>query len=401
MAKIMIPDAADWPLTADLVVIGGGILGCATAFYATQAGLDTVLLEKEDGLACLTTPESAEAVRAQFDDPDNVAMMKASLEAFENLSQVVGLPGYDIDFHQQGYLFMTTAADGPETLRARVQRQHSWGLTDVEYLDGDEVRRRFPYVAAEVTAATFRQRDGWLATHEATYGFAKGSTARILLQTEAVGFQMDGAAITAVQTDRGLVHTRAVVNAAGPYCCQVAGWAGVELPILLLRRQKAVVHSELIPQNAPMTIDLDTGAYWRPEAKGGLLGWAEAGEEQPAEPADHVPADWDFPAVVIEGCMRLAPFWEEVAERLTAESVHASAGQYSITPDHKPILGPVPGAAGLYLNVGYSGHGVMGAPEGSRRVVEMVLGNIAPEDNPFRLERLEGLEHGVGEQMVI
>ena len=401
MGKIVIPEASEFPITADLVVIGGGILGCATAFYASRAGLDTILLEKREGLACLTTSESAEAVRAQFDDPDNVVMMKASLEVFERFPEEIGIADYNIDFHQQGYLFMTTAEDGPETLRARVERQHGWGLPDVEYMDGDEVRRRFPYVSPEVTAATFRQKDGWLATHEATYGFAKGSTARIFLQTAAAGLQVDAQGIAAVETDRGIIHTRAVVDAAGPYCCQVAGWAGVELPIAILRRQKSVVHSALIPQYAPMSIDLDTGAYWRPEAKGGLLGWAEAVPEKPARPADHVPADWDFPAVVIEGCARLAPFWEEVIEHLTGEDVHASAGQYSITPDHKPVIGPVAGVPGLYLNVGYSGHGVMGAPEGSRRLVEMVLGRLPPEENPFRLERLAGMEHLEGEQMVI
>jgi sarcosine oxidase subunit beta len=401
MGKISIPGPSDLPGTADVVVIGGGIVGCATAFYASRAGLDTVLVEKRESLAALTTPASAECVRAQFGDAANLALMKASLEVFENLAEVIGIPGYEIDFHQQGYLFATSKEDGPRTLQELVGRQHGWGLVDVEYVDGEEVCRRFPFVAPVVTAATFRQRDGWLSTHEATYGFAKGSSARIFLQTEATGFLLDGQGVTGLETDRGPIRTRAVVDAAGPFAGRLARAAGVELPITLLRRQKAVVYSSLIPSEAPMVIDLDTGVYWRPEAQGALLGWAEVVEEKPAEPLEHVSADWDFPALVIEGAMRLCPFWEQVAERLKGEDVHASAGQYTITPDNKPILGPVAELPGLYLNVAYSGHGIMGAPEGSRLVVETILNNVSPQDNPFRLERLQEREGLSREDMVI
>ncbi len=401
MGKIVIPDRSEFPVTADLVIIGGGIIGCATAFYASQAGLDVLVVEKRESLAALTTPASAEAVRAQFDDPDNVAMMKASLETYERFADEIGLSGYEINFHQQGYLFMTSREDGPEMLRERVHRQKKWGLNDVEFLDGEEVCRRFSYVAPIVTAATFRQRDGWLSTHEATYGFAKGSTARFFLQTEGTGFLLDGQGVAGLETTRGPIHTRQVVIAAGPYSGRIAHWAGVDLPVVVLRRQKAVIHSSLVPEEAPMTIDLDTGAYWRPELKGGLLGWAEAVKEEPAEPMDHVPADWDFPAIALEGCARLSPFWEKVAETLTGEEVYSTAGQYTISPDHKPIIGPVAQVPGLYVSVGYSGHGIMAAPDAGRRLAAMLTGRLSPEENPFSLERLSGKETLLGEQLVI
>ncbi len=401
MGKITIPETAAFPAVADLVVIGGGIVGCATAFWATKVGLDTILVEKREALCTLTTPNSAEAVRAQFGDVDNVEMMMASLDMFEHFAEVIGIPDYDIAFHQQGYVFSTTKEDGPQVLQARVRQQNSWGLSDVEYLDGDEARRRFPYLAPEVTAATFRQRDGWLSTHEVTYGFAKGSTARIFLETEATNLTLDGQGIAGVQTRRGPIHTRAVVIAAGPYSGRVAEWAGVHLPIVIMRRQKAVIHSPLVPQDGAMTIDLDTGAYWHPEPGGALLGWAEAVEEKPAEPSDHVPADWDFPAISLEGCIRLAPFWERIGETLRGEDVHASAGQYTITPDSKPILGPLVEVPGLYFNGGFSGHGVMAAPDASRRVVDMIVGRQRPEDNPFCRERFEEGRTQQEEHMVI
>jgi len=387
MGRITIPESSDIPTTADLVVIGGGIVGCATAFWASRAGLNTVLVEKREALCTLTSANSAEGVRCQYDEPENIAMTRASLDVFEHFADVVGLPGYDIAFHQQGYLFVTSAEDGPAALQDRVARQRSYGLADVEYFDGDAARRRFPYLAPIVTAASFRQRDGWVSAHEVTYGFAKGSAARIFLRTEVTGFRMDGQGIAGVETSRGLISARAAVIAAGPFSDQVARLAGVELPVVIERRQKAVVHSALVPQDGAMTIDVDTGAYWHPEPGGAIFGWGEAVPEKPGEPVDHVPADWDYPAIAMEGCMRLNPFWEKIAEACKREDVHASAGQYTITPDAKPILGPLAEVPGLYYNGGYSGHGIHGSPEGGRIVVETVLGRLKPENNPFRRER--------------
>jgi sarcosine oxidase subunit beta len=121
MSKISVPGLADIPITTDLVIIGGG-----TAFWASRAGLDVVLLEKRDTLCALTTQASAEAVRCQFDEPENVEMMKASMDVFEHFAEIIGIPGYDIVFCQQGYLFITSTENGPQTLKDRVLRQHSW-----------------------------------------------------------------------------------------------------------------------------------------------------------------------------------------------------------------------------------------------------------------------------------
>lgn len=397
MGKIKIPEPADFPATADIVVIGGGIVGCATAFWASQSSLATVLLEKREALCILTTPASVEAVRCQFDERENIEMMKASLDIFEHFDEIIGIPGYNIDFHQQGYLFITSADNGPQTLQDRVRRQHSWGLPDVEYLDGEEARHRFPYLAPIVTAATFRRRDGWLSTQKVTYGFAKGSTARIFLKTEATGFILDKLGISGVQTNRGPIHTRVVVIAAGPFSGKLAELAGVKLPLTMKRRQKAIIRTPLVPQNAPMTIDLDTGAHWRPDPGGGILGWAEAVKEKPSEPLDFVPADMEYPILAIKGCSRLSQFWKNITETLKQGDV--VAGQYTITPDAKPILGPLIEVPGLFFNGGYSGHGIMGAPEGSRRVVEMIMGRLQAEDNPFRRERF--VEMGVKKERLM
>jgi sarcosine oxidase subunit beta len=198
---------AEAPRTADLVVVGGGIVGAATAFFASRAGLDVVVVEAREGLATLTTTRSLEAFRAQFEDPEDIAMMRESIDVFERFAEVVGIPGYEISLHQQGYLFVSQAEDGEARVRARVLKHRAGGLDDVELLSGDEARRRFPYLAPDVKAASFRAKDGWLASHEATYGFALGSSGLFLLETRVLGFEAREGRLLGVRTSRGTIAT--------------------------------------------------------------------------------------------------------------------------------------------------------------------------------------------------
>lgn len=327
--------------------------------------------------------------------------MLESISVFENLAEVIRVPEYEINMHQRGYLFLTDADKGPELLRERVQRQHESGLQDVEFLDGDEVRRRFPYVGPMVKAATFRARDGWLSAHELTHGFARGSSALFALRTAATHIRLDAQGVSAVVTTRGEIATRCAVIASGPFAGVVASWAGVDLRLTLLRRQKVVLGDvPLVPRSAPMTIDQDSGVHWRPEVGGAVLGWALP--EEPGEPLEEVPTDWTFPATVLEGAARLVPFWNQVAETLTRDRVFLSAGQYTCTPDNKPIVGPYAPVAGLYLNVAYAGEGIMASAGGARLLVDSIVDPGANAENPFRYERFaEGVARVSKEAMVI
>ncbi|MBI3764488.1 MAG: FAD-binding oxidoreductase, partial [Chloroflexi bacterium] len=350
MGTVFTPTEETFPHTADAVVIGGGIVGTATAFWLSRAGLDTVVIERRGGLSTLTTSKSAECFRAQFTEPAMVELARPSIEVFENFAEVVGLPGYSIDIHQQGYLFLTSQPRMLDELQAAVQAYHRLGVTDAEFLSGDEARARFPFLSPAVLAATIRQRDGWLSAHELTYGFAKGSHARFLLRTGVTGIQLKGGAIGGVETTRGVISTRIVVDAAGPFAAQVAKMAGVELPIQTVRRQKVVVTAKgHVAPEMPMTIDVDNGSYCRPEGGGALFGWVDP-DEPATGPLEDPALDWEFPAVCLDKIARLAPFWAEVAEKLRKADLDLSAGQYSYTPDDQPLLGPVPEVPGFHVN---------------------------------------------------
>jgi len=384
------------PRTADAVVVGGGIVGVATAFWLSRAGLDTILVEMRDGLSTLTTPNSIECFRAQFTEPAMAELALPSIAIFENLADVIGIPGYDISLRHQGYLFVT---DDPATvpdLKASVEQHRRLGVTDSEFLDHDELLRRFPYLSDRAVAATFRQNDGWLSTHEATQGLAKGSSARFLLSTRATGIGRDGQGVCGVETSRGPISTRTVVNAAGPFARVVCQMAGVDLPLEPVRRQKAFISPRpQIPQDAPLTIDVAQDVYWRPETGGAYIAWVDP-DEPPGEPREELPLDWDYPAIVLEKLIHLNPFWEDIAETLKSEEIHPSAGQYVYTPDDQPLIGPLPDVPGFYVNCGYWA-GVMLSAEAGRRIARLVTGEMKPEENALRPTRYaEGIVYEGG-----
>ena len=381
--------------SADCVIIGGGILGAATAFYASRAGLSTVVLEKRPALCTLTTPASTGAFRAQFDNPEEINLVGESIAAFERFDDHIGVKNYGIGIHQQGYLWLTTSRPGAERQKKIVELQKSWGLVDVEYMSGDEARRRWPYLAPEVVSARFRQRDGWLDVKKVTMGFAAAASAatsgaRFCVNTPATGFEISGGKLKAVNTPRGKIDCGAAVIAAGPFSGEAAKMAGLNLDFQLRIRQKLIMPEvPEVPQDAPMTIDEDTGAHWRPAGGGAYLLFTQ--HDSPAgPPLDDVPTSASFYFNLLQpdsatSVGRIAPFWRRVWQRNT-DLWFLMAGQYTYTPDHRPFLGPT-SIPGLFLNSGYSGHGIMGSAGGSRLVADSITGKLKPEQNPFRLDR--------------
>jgi sarcosine oxidase, subunit beta len=378
------------PRTAELVVIGGGIVGAATAFYASRAGIHSVLIETRPALCTLTTPVSTGAFRLQFSTEEELRLVEESVELFQNFAEVTGQREYDPSIRDQGYLWLTRSPERAARQRELVERQHGWGVTDIELLDGDEVRRRFPYVAEDVLQARFRAGDGFIDTRAVTMGLATASGTTVVTGCRAQGFDIAGGRLRAVRTSLGAIETERAVIACGPLSGGVAGWAEVDLPIETVRRHKLVMPDvPQVPAGAPMTIDEDSGAHWRPALRGAWLLFTDP-TTPPSEPTDAVPADPGFAFELLDpasptAVARTAPFWAEVWERNAAHWM-VQAGQYTMTPDHWPLIGET-GVGGLFINTGYSGHGIMLSPAGSRRLADLLAGTVAPADNIFRPDR--------------
>ena len=377
------------------MVIGGGIIGAATAFYLTRAGISVVLVEKRPALCTLTTPVATGAFRAQFDNPEEIGLVRESIGVFENFAEHVEIANYDIGIRQQGYLWLTTTREGMARQKEIVEAQRGWGLNDVELMSGDEARRRYPYLAPEVMQARFRQSDGWLDVKKLTMGFAtaaasekRKSGAIFCVDTPVTGFQLEGGRVKAVKTSRGTIDCGAAVIAAGPFSGTVAAMAGLDPKFDLRIRQRLVlVETPEVPQDAPMTIDEETGAHWRPTGRGASL--LVTDHNSPAGPAlEDVPTSSSAYFNLLRpesgtSVARISPFWRKVWERNT-DHWHVVAGQYTYTPDHRPYIGET-AVRGLFMNSGYSGHGIMGSAGGSRLLADVVMG--AAKSNPFSLER--------------
>jgi len=382
--------ASELPRTADVVVIGGGIVGAATAFFASRAGLRVVLLEKRPALCTLTTPASTGAFRLQFDNLEEVRLVREGIELWENFAERAELPGYDLGIKRQGYLFCATSEAGVQHQRHFVEALHGWGVSDLELLSGDEARYRFPYLSPEIVQARFRAGDGWLDPKRLTFGYARSSRATILLGTPATGFSLAGDRVVGVQTPSGAIACDSAVVATGPFAAPVAAMAGLRLDLRPTIRHKLVVPElPALPAHGPMTIHEETAAHWRP-GLAGCYGLFTDPRTPAGEPLENVPTSADFAFALLDpksptSLARLSPIWEAAWQDGRLYWL-LQAGQYTYTADHRPVLGPsdVPG---LVLNVGYSGHGIMASAGGSRLAVDAMLGRVSQEANPFRPQR--------------
>jgi sarcosine oxidase subunit beta len=378
------------PSSAEVVIVGGGIVGTATAFFAARAGLDVVLLEKRPALCTLTTPASTGAFRLQFDNPEETALVREGVAVFENFGEVTGLDEYDLDLRRQGYLFCASTEATAHRQREWVKAQRGWGVDDVELIDGDEARHRFSYLSDDVIQARYRARDGWLDVRRLTMGYAAASGAAVSLNSPAIGIRRSGERVIGVETPSGGIVCEHVVVAAGPFSGRLAALAGVSLDLRPTIRQKLVLPDvPEAPADAPMTIEEETAAHWRPGLRGAFALCTHA--DTPAgEPLDDVPTSADFALHLLDpasphSLARLSPFWAGVWERNTSYWL-LQAGQYDYTADHRPLLGPT-AVAGLHLNTGYSGHGIMASTGGSRLVVDLLVGRVDQSHNPFRYDR--------------
>jgi sarcosine oxidase subunit beta len=365
--------------------------------------LSVLVLERRPRLASLTTPVSTGAFRLQFDNREEIELVREGVELFTSFADQTGLGGWDLNLHQQGYLFASLTDATAERARRLVAEQFSWGLDDVEILTGDEARHRFPYLSPEVRHARFREADGWLDPVRLALGYAAAAStadrvpgaegsggAAFATGVEVLSFLREGEAVTGVRTSATDVSAPWVVVACGPFTAQVAALAELDLVIRPTRRQKLVMPDlPEIPADAPMTIEEETAAHWRPALRGCYALWTEAGTPA-SEPLEDVPtsSDWAFglldPASD-HGLARLVPFWRDVWAR-GSDPWYLQAGQYEYTPDRRPYLGPS-GINGLAINGGYSGHGIMASAGGSRVVVDVLTGRLEPSANPFAVDR--------------
>ncbi len=353
--------------TADVVIIGGGIVGSSIAYHLVAAGCKNVLvMERETAQGKGSTGKSMGGVRAQFSTPVNIQMSLYSIPFYANFEERLGYP---CDYRPQGYLFCATTDKHLAYLRANYEKQVAMGLKHVELVAGDEIRALFPLLRGDdIVGGSFCSTDGFVDPYSAMIGFmtwAADHGATLWKNATATAIARRGQTFE-VTTTRDTVSTPAVVNCAGPWAVEIAAMAGIDLPVEPLRRMLVPTEPfDQFPHTAPMIIDMSNGFHFRPESRGFLLAWNDP-EETPGYKTDFDPA---FIEKILTRAADRVPVFESVA----VNPKRAWAGLYEMTPDHHPILGESPDVPGFFFANGFSGHGVMHSPATGKILSDLIL----------------------------
>jgi sarcosine oxidase subunit beta len=354
--------------TAEVVVIGGGIVGSSVAYHLTEMGCrDVLVVEREAHQGKGSTGKSMGGVRAQFSTPVNILMSLYSINFFAEFDEVVGYPA---DYRAHGYLFVATSERHLDYLKTNRERQMNLGVKNVALVSRDEIVEMVPQLRTDdVLGGTYCPTDGFVDPHSVMMGFmrrARERGARLWLDTAVTGIEVERGQVVAVETSRGRVETRAVVNCAGPWAAGVARLAGAALPVEPLRRQLVPTEPfNQLPARFPMVIDMTTGFHFRREGAGILLAWND--------PEETVGFKTEFDPSFVEKILTRAASRVPVLAEAQVNAGRAWAGLYEMTPDHHSIIGESPDVRGLYFANGFSGHGVMHSPATGRITAEIIL----------------------------
>jgi sarcosine oxidase, subunit beta len=356
---------AELPGRANVVVIGGGVMGASTAYHLALNGeRDVVLLEKQPFFGQGATGKCAGGIRYQFSTAINVRLSQLSLPMLERFEEETGQA---IDLQWPGYLFLLTNETDVARFRHNVAMQRDLGV-NTEWFSPEEVRQRVPQLQAEdVLAATYHAGDGLADPNGVVAGYIRAGQregVRAFTDAPVTGIAVSGGRIGGVETPLGRIVCEVVVNATGPWADPVSRLAGVPLPVTPVRRQMLTTTPlpELAP-DFPFVIDFAQSLYFHREGEGLLTGMSNP--DEPPGFDESVDRDWEL--VHLERAIERLPLLERAGLR-----AHW-AGLYEVTPDAHPIIGAVPEVEGYYVITGYSGHGFMHGPGAGLLLAEIIL----------------------------
>jgi sarcosine oxidase subunit beta len=360
-----------------LCVVGAGAIGASVAHHLAASGRRNVLLlDRSGGPGEGSTGKATGGFRAQFSTAVNVRLSLLARAKLLRLHQETGVdPGYA----PAGYLWVARTAHELESLRRALDVQRQEGLAEAREVSPEEISRLQPWLHPEgILGGTFSPTDGFIRPRDILEGYLRGAArhgARIEWDSGVTGMDRDAKGrIVSVTTTRGTVPVEAVVNAAGAWAASVAAMAGVDLPVMPLRRQvAATAPCDLLPPMMPMTIDVGDGFHFRVRDGRILLLLPTPGA--PGQPYDtQVEPDW------IDRVATIAAARVPALRGVAIDRAACWAGLYEMSPDRHAIVGAAAECPNLVFVNGSSGHGVMHAPALGQIVAELMNGETPAVD---------------------
>ena len=366
---------------ADVVIIGGGIIGLSIAYHLALKKAGRIALLEKGQLGEGSTSRCVGGIRTQFSTEINIRFSLESLKTFEQFKEEFGV---NPEFKRVGYLFLATTDREMKIFKENVRVQKKFNIP-VERLGPDEIRTRWPYLRMDdILGGTFCSWDGYAGPSEVLSGFASGAKragVKIYEGTEVLGISLANGKIRSVKTKGEEIFTPMVVNAGGPYAASIGEMVGVKIPIKPLRRQIFITAPFHLTDNPiPLTIDFQRGWYFRQEGDGLLLSGP-----LDLESGFNLNIDYKAMAEASENAIYRVPVLEK------ARIARGWAGLYEISPDHHAILGEVREVKGFILANGFSGHGFQHCPAVGKVISELIVdGKASTIDlSPLSIERFE------------
>ncbi len=351
---------------AEIVIIGGGISGCAIAYNLAKKGMENIVLLEKDYISSGATGRCGAGIRQQWGTEMNCELAKFSREFFETAQETLGY-NYDIEFKQKGYLILSATKEEDEQSKKNVALQNSLGI-DSKYISLAEAKSIVPILNTEgFISATYCKSDGHLNPWHTTLAFAKAAErlgVNIHTHTEVIRIDTTDGEITGVETSRGYIQTKKVVNAAGGHAQIIGEMAGVDLQVYSERRQ-ILVTEPVAPILDPMVISFSKNIYCQQVPHGAFI-MGRGGENEPRNFKNT--SSWEFMEKMTQTALKILPDLKKT------RVLRQWAGMYNISPDKQPIYGDVPEIKGLYVAIGFSGHGFMFGPATGLSMAEIILG---------------------------
>jgi FAD-dependent oxidoreductase domain-containing protein 1 len=363
----------------DVVIIGGGIMGSASAHGLMKADprLKVVVIERDPAYTRSSTSLSMSNARIQFSLKENVQISRYTFEVLKTFAEDMAVDDRkpNVGFRQEGNLFLVDEV-GRESAHNAMRMQQELGCR-VQWWTPEQITQHYPlYAAGAMAGGTFGPDDGHFDAYTALMGYKAKARAMgaVYLNDEATAINIDQKQVQGVTLKSGnSLKGGIVINCAGAWCAEIARTAGIELPVQPVKRQVFVLDTKVKPDGPlPLTV-LPSGLYFRTETSGTIL----LGKSMPEDPVGY-DFDWDD-----QRFMEL--LWPELAEAVpafdTLKLVRGWAGLYAVnTLDGNAILGEWPECKGLLLANGFSGHGLQQGPAVGRYMAELVTGQTPALD---------------------